>query len=74
MSIDKQEIHRLINDCDNEILLSEVKEILRSSSDWWNDLAVEDKNLLMKSEIHYEKGNFISHEQLVQQFEEWKKK
>ena len=74
--IDKQELHQLINTCDNEILLSEVKELLKSeeANDWWDDLTLEDKNLILESEIQYEKGNFISHDKLVQQFEEWKKK
>ena len=74
--IDKQELQQLINDCDNEILLAEVKELLKSEDikDWWEELSSEDKNLVMESEMQYEKGNFISHDKLVQQFEEWKKK
>lgn len=74
--IDKQELHQLINTCDNEVLLSEVKELLKSDDikDWWEDLSTEDKNLISESETQYQKGNFISHDKLVQQFEEWKKK
>ncbi len=74
--VNKEEIHELINECDNEILLSEVKELLQSPAvkDWWVDLTAEDKNLVMESEIQYKKGNFITHDTLVQQFEEWKKK
>jgi predicted HAD superfamily phosphohydrolase YqeG len=74
--IDKQELHQLINTCDNEIVLAEVKDLLKSEEikDWWEDLTSEDKNLVMESEMQYEKGNFISHDKLVQQFEEWKKK
>lgn len=75
-TVNKQILHQLINDCNNEIVLSEVEELLKSSSknDWWNDLSSEDKSLVMESEIQYEKGNFISHNKLLQQFEEWKKK
>lgn len=74
--IDKHEIHQLINTCDNEIVLAEVKDLLKSEevNDWWKDLSSEDKNLIMESEMQYEKGNFINHDTLVQQFEEWKKK
>jgi len=74
--IDKQELHQLINTCDNEIVLGEIKDLLKSKEvkDWWEDLTSEDKNLVMESEIQYDKGNFISHDKLVQQFEEWKKK
>jgi uncharacterized protein HemY len=74
--IDKQELHQLINTCDNEIVLGEIKDLLKSKEvkDWWEDLTSEDKNSVMESEIQYDKGNFISHDKLVQQFEEWKKK
>ena len=74
--VSKQELCQLINKCENEMILTEVKELLQSSTgkDWWEDLTPEDKNLVMESEIQYSKGNFISHEKLVQQFEEWKKK
>ncbi len=72
----KKELHQLIDDCDNEILLSEVKEILLSTSvkDWWDELTPEDKNLVMESELQYKQGEFVSHNNLMQQFEEWKKK
>ena len=51
--IDKQELHQLINTCDNEILLAEVKDLLKSEDikDWWEDLSSEDKNLVMESEM-----------------------
>ena len=73
---DKQELHQLINDCNNEILLTEVKNLLNSQTvtDWWDELTSEDKSLVLESEVQYEKGSFISHDKLVQQFEEWKKK
>ena len=72
----KKELHQLIDSCDNEVLLAEAKELLQSADvkDWWNELSEEDKNLVMESESEYEKGNFINHAELMQQFEEWKKK
>jgi hypothetical protein len=73
----KNELHKLIDDCDNELLLSEAKTLLESNKeikDWWDELTEEDKNLLMESEAEYEKGNFISNNELMQQFEAWKKK
>jgi hypothetical protein len=71
----KNELHKLIDNCDNEMLLSEAKELLESDKeikDWWDELTEEDKNLVMESEAEYEKGNFISHKDLMQQFEAWK--
>lgn len=72
----KQELHKLINECDNEILLEEAKELLLSSNvkDWWEELSDEDKNLAMESESQYNKGNFISHHELITQFDAWKNK
>jgi hypothetical protein len=74
--VNKQELYELINDCDNDMLLAEVKELLKSSDidDWWDDLTFEDKSLIMESEMQYANGNIISHNMLIQQFEEWKKK
>lgn len=72
----KRELHQLIDQCNNEILLAEAKELLLSASvkDWWNELTPEDKNLVMETETQYQQGEFISHDNLMQQFEEWKKK
>ena len=72
----KDELHQLIDKCDNEVLLSELKEILLSNSmiGWWDELTEEDKNLLMESEQQYNQGKFISNIELMKQFEEWKKK
>ena len=73
----KTELHKLIDSCDNELLLQETKNLLQSDSeikDWWDELTEEDKNLVLESEAAYEKGNFISNTELMQQFEEWKKK
>lgn len=73
----KQELHERIENCDNELLLQEAKALLQSEPqvrDWWDELTEDDKNLLMESEEQYKKGDFILHNQLMQQFEEWKKK
>jgi len=73
----KNELHKLIDDCENELLLIETKKLLEEGSeikDWWDELTEEDRNLILESEAEYEKGNFISNKELVQQFEAWKKK
>ena len=72
----KEELHELINSCDNEMLLHEAKTLLQSDTvkDWWDDLTEDDKEILVESEQQYEKGNFITHAQLMQQFEAWKNK
>jgi hypothetical protein len=70
----KKELHELVDKCDNELLLEEAKALLQSDKDWWDELSEEDKNLVMESEKQYGKGNFISHHELMQRFEAWKKK
>ena len=72
----KKEIHELVDKCNNEVLLEETKILLETAgtSDWWDDLSEEDKNLIRESEVQYGKGDFISHLELMQRFEEWKKK
>jgi hypothetical protein len=71
----KKELHQLIDNCKNEIL-TEAKDLLQSESanDWWDELSVTDKDLLMESEKEYEKGKFITHASLMQEFKEWEKK
>lgn len=72
----KQELHQLVDKCDNEMLLEEAKVLLEAgdADDWWDELSEEDRNLVMESEVQYGKGNFISHQELMQRFEAWKKK
>ena len=72
----KKELHQLIENCENKTLLTEAKELLQSelANDWWDELSDTDKNLLMESEAEYEKGKFISHDKLMQEIKEWKKK
>ena len=73
----KQQLHQLIDQCENEELLEEAKTLLEAGNkekDWWDDLTETDKNLLMESEVQYGKGDFINHEELMKRFEQWKKK
>lgn len=70
----KQDLHKLIDKCENELLLEEARELLQSKKDWWEELSETDRNLVMDSEKQYEKGEFVNHKELMQRFEEWKKK
>lgn len=73
----KAQVHKLVDDCNDEFLLNEAKVLLASANeikDWWDELTEEDRNLIKESEVEYKKGNFISNQDLIQQFEEWKKK
>lgn len=73
----KRELHQLIDKCDNELILEEAKALLETDKavdDWWDELTEEDKNMVRESEVQYGKGNYISQKELMQRFEEWKKK
>ena len=70
----KQELHELVEKCDNEILLEEARELLQSGKDWWDELSETDRNLVMESEVQYSKEDFINHKELLQRFEDWEKK
>ncbi len=72
----KQELHQLVDNCNNEILLEEAKVLFQTGNetDWWDDLSEEDKKMVMESEVEYGKGDFINHEELMMRFQEWKKK
>lgn len=70
----REELHQLVDRCDNQLLLKEAKALLESEKDWWDELTQEDKNLLLESEAAYGKGNYINQQELLKQFDEWKKK
>ena len=70
----KQDLHQLIDKCDNELLLEEARELFQTEKDWWDELSETDKNLVMESETQYSKGEFVNHKELMHRFEEWKKK
>lgn len=56
----KQQLHQLVDQCDNEELLEEVKALLESGNnekDWWDELTDAEKNQLMESEAQYDKKN-----------------
>lgn len=72
----KEQLHHLVDLCNNELLLEEAKAILESSptGDWWDELSAEDKNRVQESKQQYERKEFVIHSELMKRFEEWKKK
>jgi len=51
-----------------------LPEFGKEVKDCSDELTEEDKNLVMDAETEYEKGNFISYNELMQQLQTWKKK
>ena len=72
----KQKLHALVDSCNDDFLLEEAKAVLESNQsgkEFWNELSDEDKELFEAEEEH-EEGHAITHNRLMHQFEEWKKK
>jgi len=64
----KQELHQLIENCCDESLLADAKLLLQGqdpSYDWWDDLSEEDKNLVRESDAQYERGEYITFQELM---------
>lgn len=72
----KEQLHHLVDLCNDELLLEEAKAILETSptGDWWDELSAEDKNRVQESEQQYERKEFVTHSELLKRYEEWKKK
>ena len=67
----KKELHQLVDKCENELLLEEAKALLTTeTTDWWDELSQEDKNLIAESESQYGKGIFISKQELIKLYQQ----
>jgi hypothetical protein len=56
----KAQIHQMIDQCDNMLLLEEIKLLLQSGKDWCDNLPDEDKNLVygVRSPIRIREWSF----------------
>lgn len=73
----KQKLHVLIDNCSDEFLLEEARAVLESSQtgkDFFNELDEDDRDTFLESEEEHEKGHTVTHNRLMHQFGEWKKK
>lgn len=73
----KQKLHMLIDSCNDEFLLEEARAVLESpqtGKEFFNELDDEDIETFLEAEEEHEKGHVATHNRLMHQFEEWKKK
>jgi len=73
----KQELHHLIDLCDNASQLEDIRSILQDqdpSYDWWDELSEKEQNLVRESEEQYERGEYISFSELMSQLDSKKKR
>lgn len=63
----KDTIHQLVEECNDEVVLSNAIEILehsRNKQDWWQELNEEQRQLTLTSLDQSANGETISHEML----------
>jgi|GEM_PF-805588 len=73
----KQKLHQLIDLCDNESQLEDIRSILQDrdlSYDWWDELSEQEQNQVREAEEQYERGEYISFSELMSQLDSKKKK
>jgi len=73
----KQKLHSLIDNCNDEYLLEEAKAVLesdKSGKGWWDELSEEEQDEFREAEDEHEQGHSLTHNSLMHQFGEWKKK
>lgn len=72
----KQEIHQLIENCDDDMLLNEAKVILASnnSKDWWEELTSEQQTELSQLINEPDDKDVISKEEYLNMTARWRMK
>jgi hypothetical protein len=73
----KQKLHQLVDNCNDEFLLEEARAVLESSQtgkDFFDELDEEDRESFQEGEEEHEGGPSVTHNRLMHQFSEWKKK
>ncbi|MBS1579717.1 MAG: hypothetical protein JST29_08770 [Bacteroidetes bacterium] len=67
----KQELHNLIDSCNEETALLEAKEVLSKNIDWWNDLTPAQQNDIEKLLNEPDDLNTISHNDFLTLTQKW---
>ena len=63
----KDEIHQLIDKCEEEAVLYEIKDRLKDNEkDWWDELSKEEQEEILESDRQVQAGNFYTHEEVKQ--------
>lgn len=73
----KKQLYALIDGCNDEYLLEEVKAVLESDKtgkEFWDELSEEDKESFQEGEEEHELGHLPTHHRLMHQLNEWKNK
>ena len=72
----KDELHKLIDTCNEEAVLYEVKQKLtHKEEDWWNtDFTKEEQDEMLEASEQVKQGVFTTNEDVMKIFDKWKDK
>ena len=74
-AINKNEIHQLIDKCEDDDVLQEIMHLLNGNEDWWDtDLTKEEQNEILESSREVDAGNYVTNEDVMKKFDKWLKK
>lgn len=72
----KTQLHRLIEETDDETLLAEWVEQLEQTKqeDWWEALSPAQQARLHQSELQHQEGRVVSNEVVLDKIRQWLQK
>jgi len=70
----KQEVLKLVEECDNDNLLEEAKELLQPEKDWWDELTEEQQAELTKLINEPDEKDTLSFEEYLNTTARWRMK
>ncbi len=71
----KEELHKLIDKCEEEAVLYEIKERLSGNEkDWWDELSKEEQDEIIEADRQVQLGNYYTQDQVHKMMEQWKTK
>ncbi len=72
----KEELHQLIDKCEEEAVLYEIKQKLtHNEEDWWgSDFTKEEQDEMLEASKQVKQGVFSTNEDVMKIFDKWKGK
>ena len=72
----KEELYKLIDKCEEEAVLYEIKEKLtQNEEDWWDtDFTKEEQEEMLEDARQADAGNYLTNEEVMKKFDKWLKK
>lgn len=69
IQLDREEAMKMLQETDDHSLIMKVKKMLeKKKKDWWDDLTEQQKADIAQSELEFERGEFISYEDLMKKY------